>query len=84
MHNKKALLKPSGRCCVHCGIPIPVGRIKAFPNTNECTQHSSSTPVYGHTYVQGNVDDGFTDISIISDPDVIVQMERMKTNKPNR
>lgn len=72
------LLLPSGKKCSVCQTDIPIGRLKAVPGTTECSLHSKISPVYGHTFCQGNVDDGYTDISIIADPGVVSQIEQLK------
>ena len=75
---KKQLIELSSVRCTVCNCQIPAGRIKALPHTTECAAHSKATPVYGHTFCHGDVDDGFTDISIIHDPAVANQIEQLR------
>ena len=54
--------------CKICNQPIPVGRLKALPGTDVCTEHSSASPYRGNIVSVGKPeDDSFQEIDIIRD-----------------
>lgn len=64
--------------CIVCKSVIPAGRIKALgSHINTCVEHSDATRKFGTSFTNGDVDDGYTDIHILSDPAEIEAFKRL-------
>ncbi|MDX2195594.1 MAG: hypothetical protein NW207_04180 [Cytophagales bacterium] len=51
--------------CLHCGIEIPIERLKILPHTHTCVQCSDTQRVYGHAVITGKT--SYSEIEIVSE-----------------
>jgi len=72
-------LASSGVCCVRCGDDIPMGRIKAVPNTKVCVQCSTTSAYSGRIVSYGtNADNAQQEFEIIKDPKIAQQLKELE------
>ena len=64
--------------CIHCGQPIPEGRIKALPHTKTCTPCSTTGRVSGHPLITGKTE--YSELQIV-DAETASRLNAMQDRK---
>jgi hypothetical protein len=67
--------------CIHCGNPIPEGRLQALPGTKTCTKCSTTGRVKGHAIITGKTTYSELEILSAEQAEEIYQMEPRKGNQ---
>ena len=70
------------RICITCGIEIPQARVDILPNTRTCVNHSSTSGYKAITTINGEGEDTWNDIQMVSDEQYkIYEEDRKNINK---
>lgn len=65
--------------CKICNEPIPAGRLKALPGTNNCTKHSEASSYKANIVTHGKSDDDLhQEFEIIRDPRLVEELNHYK------
>ena len=63
--------------CIKCDSKIPVGRLKALPDTKTCVNCSTESKWYTRPIISGKTT--YSELEVIKDPETAKEMHRYDT-----